>query len=223
MKTFFSSLRASSTFEYTCWIILPAMNLTGLAGLFLRESEEFFKALVPFHLITSLFIMMIFHQDWNRSFVIYCIVTYLIGFGVEALGVHTGLIFGHYQYGETLGWKVIGVPLTIGLNWLAIIYSAGILMVDWKVSSPIRIISIAFCIVFLDFLIEKVAITYDFWSWENNTIPLQNYVAWFIIAAGLLWYFERANFRKENPVAFMYVLAQCSFFWGLNILLYLFR
>ncbi|AYQ33845.1 carotenoid biosynthesis protein [Runella sp. SP2] len=223
MKAFFSSLRASSTFEYTCWIILPAMHLTGLAGLFLTESEEFFKSLVPFHLVTSLFIMMIFHQDWNRSFVIYCIVTYLIGFGVEALGVHTGLIFGHYQYGETLGWKVIGVPLTIGLNWLALIYSAGILMVDWKVSSPIRIIVIAFCVVFLDFLIEPVAITYDFWSWENNTIPLQNYVAWFIISAGLLWYFERANFRKENPVAFMYVLAQCSFFWGLNILLYLFR
>lgn len=167
--------------------------------------------------------MMIFHQDGNRSFVIYCIVTYLIGFGIEALGIHTGLIFGHYQYGETLGWKVIGVPLTIGINWLALIYSAGIIMSGWTISDPLKIIIATTCIVLLDMLIEPVAMKYDFWNWENNIVPVQNYIAWYIVTAGLLWFFQRAAFRKDNPIAFMYLLSQFSFFWGLNVLFYVLK
>lgn len=223
MTTFLKSLQKSELFQRICWFVMPLMHLTGLAGLFLSESQELFKTLVPFHLVISLSMMMIFHQDWNRSFVIYCIVTYLIGFGIEALGIHTGLIFGHYQYGETLGWKVIGVPLTIGINWLALIYSAGIIMSGWTISDPLKIIIATTCIVLLDMLIEPVAMKYDFWNWENNIVPVQNYIAWYIVTAGLLWFFQRAAFRKDNPIAFMYLLSQFSFFWGLNVLFYVLK
>lgn len=35
----------------------------------------------------------------------------------EILVVSYGIIFGNYKYGEILGYKVLGVPLIIGINW----------------------------------------------------------------------------------------------------------
>jgi putative membrane protein len=33
-----------------------------------------------------------------------------------------------------------------------------------------------------DFFMEPVAMKYDFWDWKDGIIPIQNYVAWFLIA-----------------------------------------
>ena len=42
---------------------------------------------------------------------------FLTGMITEILGVQWGWIFGNYQYGDALGYKVLGVPLLIGVNW----------------------------------------------------------------------------------------------------------
>ena len=34
----------------------------------------------------------------------------------------------------------------------------------------------------MDFVIEPIAIKYDFWSWEGNEIPLFNYLTWFVFS-----------------------------------------
>ena len=36
--------------------------------------------------------------------------------------------------------------------------------------------------VSIDFLIEPLSNSLDFWTWKNNTIPFSNYVDWFLIA-----------------------------------------
>src|SRR5210317_2015499 len=46
------------------------------------------------------------------------------GFAVELIGVQTGLLFGEYAYGSALGPKLMGVPLIIGVNWLAIVLAS---------------------------------------------------------------------------------------------------
>jgi putative membrane protein len=40
---------------------------------------------------------------------------------LEVVGVKTGLIFGEYKYGSTLGIKLFEVPLIIGFNWVFVI------------------------------------------------------------------------------------------------------
>ena len=35
----------------------------------------------------------------------------------------------------------------------------------------------------LDYLIEPVAMQYDFWMWENGIIPIYNYGCWFIFSS----------------------------------------
>src|SRR5689334_23098853 len=45
-------------------------------------------------------------------------IVYALTLAAEVIGVATGAIFGAYSYGEVLGFKLLEVPLIIGLNWV---------------------------------------------------------------------------------------------------------
>jgi uncharacterized membrane protein len=46
------------------------------------------------------------------------------GLLMEAVGVHTGIPFGAYAYTDSLGWKLLGVPVIIPLAWTMMAYPA---------------------------------------------------------------------------------------------------
>ena len=52
-------------------------------------------------------------KEWLTIFLVY-----IITFFSEWIGVNYGLLFGSYSYGNSLGFKIGGVPLLIGLNWV---------------------------------------------------------------------------------------------------------
>jgi putative membrane protein len=52
----------------------------------------------------------------------------------------------------------------------------------------------------LDFLIEPVAINSDYWSWENNQIPLYNYVCWFLISFLIHIVYQKNKLTEQNSV-----------------------
>ena len=125
--------------------------------------------------------MIISHEDKNKHFWIFLLSTYTAGFVIELLGVTTGLIFGNYTYGTTLGIKFAEIPLLIGVNWILVIYSTGAFLKEFGIKNHIIRSAIgAFFITTLDFLIEPVAIKYDYWTWTDFDVPFQNYVGWFI-------------------------------------------
>ncbi|MBL7889309.1 MAG: carotenoid biosynthesis protein, partial [Bacteroidia bacterium] len=139
------------------------------------------------------------------------------GFFLEVAGIHTGVIFGNYQYGKTLGTQFLNVPLVMGFNWLMLIYSAGVIFESLKANKYIKSLFGAGLLVSLDLLLEPVAMKYDFWAWSNGTIPLQNYVAWFIAAFFMLLLFYNLNFSKNNRLALLLYIVQFVFFSILNI------
>jgi hypothetical protein len=53
MYSYFHQLRSSATFQRIIFIIVPLMHLTGFIGLQLSATQSLFKALVPFHLLSS--------------------------------------------------------------------------------------------------------------------------------------------------------------------------
>ena len=218
MYAFFYQLRSSATFQRTIFIILPLMHLVGFLGLQISISRPLFKALVPFHLLSSLILLLLFHLDWNRFVVFFCLVAYFTGFVVEALGVHTGMIFGQYHYGATLGWKVLDVPLIIGVNWLTLTYAVGIIANRWHHSRWVKALLAAGVVVGIDVLIEPVAVRLDFWSWAGDSIPFQNYTAWYVVAFGLLWLFYQLPFPKQNRLAGLFLVCQILFFLAHNLM-----
>jgi putative membrane protein len=149
---------------------------------------------------------------------LFALVTFIVGFAAEYTGVHTGWIFGHYRYGETLGTKLFEIPLMIGVNWFLLIYAAGVMLQRSRLKNIIvRILSGAIILTLLDVLIEPIAIHFDYWHWLDAGIPFKNYVCWFLLSALLLSIFEQFKFKRQSIVAPAMLIAQFLFFAVLNL------
>ncbi len=201
-----------------------ALHFFGFLGMILAFSRPLFIALTPLNLIICSIFLIRFQATWQRdTFIKFFGIAALIGFGMEVLGVQTGVIFGEYTYGEPLGIKVLGVPLVIGLNWAVLTVVCGTLIENKLESQSIwlKAVLTALMMTLLDVLIEPVAIHFEWWTWANPEILLQNYLAWFAIAFGIAFLFFRMNFQKRNPFGVYLLLSQLAFFIAHNLMFYL--
>lgn len=200
-------------------VTLAVVYSSGIIGLSIPSSRELFASTTPLSLVISAALLLWCHTDWNKPFWLFLGITSLVGYTVEVIGVHTEIIFGSYEYGDTLGWKIFRVPPMIGVNWMMLIYASGIIGEQLKASRLVKSMAGAALMVLLDLVIEPVAIQLDFWHWENSKIPLQNYVAWYFIAAVLLYVFYALPFRKKNEFAGYLYGFQALFFGVLLVCL----
>lgn len=147
-----------------------------------------------------------------------CIVLFL-GFGVEVLGVTSGVLFGEYHYGQTLGWRLMDVPIVMGVNWLILSFSSLGIMGRLTSNSYLKVIMASLVMVVLDVLIEPVAIQLDFWTWTQVSVPFQNYVMWFFSALIINSLIELLVKEIHFKTSLFVFLAQIYFFTSLNIIL----
>jgi uncharacterized membrane protein len=91
-----------------------------------------------------------------------------------------------------------------------------------RVPTWVRVLAAAAVMVGMDGLIEPVAIDLGWWHWFGQAIPVQNYVAWFIIGAGLIGVFHRLGAVHHNPLA-PYILGAQFFFFTAHHLAFLLR
>jgi uncharacterized membrane protein len=174
-----------SKYSMAAGILLPVYAV-GFFGLMDTSAEihALFLALTPWNLILTTILLLWFHPNWNRTIIFSAVTIMLAGYFVEVLGVHTGIIFGPYHYGHTLGWQIINVPLIIGLNWFVLVYTVSSLL--RHVQSLIVFAGLgAGILAGLDWLMEPVAIRLDFWQWETSGIPVQNYIACVLFIPGI--------------------------------------
>lgn len=203
--------------------VIIIFHFVGLIGFSLDELIPLFKILVPAHLLLMTFVLFYNHNEWNKHFYVFLFTVYLFSFSIEAIGTNTGKIFGEYTYLTTLGYKVFNTPIMIGINWILLVYSAGVLIQGYipsnsASSAVIKSLIGAAILTFIDFFIEPVAIKFDYWTWQNTTVPLQNYLAWFVTAFAFMLLFNKLNFKKSNPVATILLLTQLVFFVLLSVL-----
>jgi len=137
----------------------------------------------------------------------------VVGFATEALGVATGRIFGVYQYSGRMGPRLLGVPLVIGLNWAVLVHAVQAWLGP-RLATPLAVAAVgATAMTAFDWVMEPAAVALGFWSWENQTIPLQNYAAWWGLSFLLLFVVERLRIRPDNRLA-PWVLAVMLVFFG---------
>ncbi|WP_426489755.1 carotenoid biosynthesis protein [Hymenobacter sp. 102] len=199
--------------------ILLLFHITGFLGLAFSQDPGFYLKFVPLNLLLTLGLLLAFQPRRTPAFWGFCVVTALVGFLVEVVGIRTGLLFGQYEYGATLGLKWLDVPLIIGVNWLMLTYCAGILARYLPIPDILRAIVAAILMVGLDICIEPVAVRYDFWRWQYDVIPLLNFKGWFAVSLILQVYFNRVEFDKRNALVPTVYLLQLLFFFGLGMLL----
>jgi len=198
--------------------ILCIFYAVGLAGHLIAASRSWMAVMTPYVLLMlGLAAVAPVFRAARRGVWIWSAAVFAVTFLLEAAGTATGRIFGPYTYGAALGWKLFEVPVVIAFNWLLVILGFTMLVGRW-IRSPIwgSLLAAALTAGF-DFLMEPVAIRLDYWTWQAPSIPLQNYVAWFLIALAASLAFTVPRLTVRSPLPARYVLIQAVFFAGLRI------
>jgi putative membrane protein len=205
----------NANFTYSL-VVLIIFHFVGFCGL-LSPYCNLFMLLTPFNLILSAFLLWRHHTTALKPLVFFFGFTFSLGFFVEYLGANFGFLFGSYSYGNTLGIKLLHVPIVIGLNWMLIIYSVATILDRFSIPIAPKIIIGSCLAVFMDWLIEPIAIRYDFWSWQQGAIPLQNYLGWLITASIMLSAYYLLKVESKNRLALPLYIVQASFFGLLQL------
>jgi bisanhydrobacterioruberin hydratase len=161
-------------------------------------------------------IAVVLSKKDKTVFFAWLLIAYSISFSAEALGVKTGLIFGAYRYSDVLGYKFLNVPVVIGLNWCVLVLAGYSFLSRFIKSKMAIVIFNALLLSIFDFFMEPVAIGLNYWQWEQVAVPLQNYLAWFLISLLLTFMLILAKLRYRALFAESYLFIQMGFFMALN-------
>lgn len=193
--------------------------LVGISGFLLPFSNKFFIQLTPFALVLCIYLLAIYHKKYTKNTLIVFATIFSLGFFVEIIGVQTGLIFGDYVYGASLGFKILNTPLLIGANWLFLSYTSVSIVKQFIVKDGFVLFLAPLLMLVYDFVLEQVAPKMDMWSWQNDIVPIANYVAWYIIAFVFVFLIQKMKIDTKNPLAAILFFSQFVFFVLLALLL----
>ena len=195
--------------------IIWLFHISGIMGILYGNSEWFVSA-SPLNLSIN-FVLLLINCYGHKWFFPMVILGFLTGMISEILGVQLGWIFGNYQYGDALGFKVLGVPLLIGVNWTLLTIITGAIAQQFYQNFFMRIIIGVSLMIFLDLLIEPIAPVLDFWVFDGGEAPLQNYIGWTAVALflQLIFHYFRVSVKGWFPHQ-LYIL-QIIFFTVLLI------
>lgn len=213
-------------------------HICGAIGILFSPYKNWFISNTSLNLLLMAGLLIFTQPSYKKWFFGFAIITSIVGFGVEVIGVNTAILFGNYSYGSLMGTKIFGVPLLIGIQWFVTVYCCGVIMqyvnnwtkrkindaeIDTKTTDKIQSISLvidaALLATFFDYIMEPVAQKLGYWQWKNNEIPFFNYTCWFLISGVLLFLLAKLSFNKLNQFAIHLFIIQLLFFIALRIYL----
>lgn len=194
------------------------MYTVGIIGHSVELLYPVMLALTPFTLLFTGSLTLYASGVYKvKNFIIWFLVTYLFTFFSEYVGVTTGLIFGQYEYSSVLGFSLGEVPLIIGFNWVLVVAGSIFLASMVSTRNAVRIPLAGALAVVFDYFLEPVAIGLNYWTWKAVAVPLQNYIAWFLIASAAAYLYSRLVEKKPDPIFGYYFALQLIFFVALQI------
>ena len=203
------------------WIkgFVVVFYIVGLFGLIVPGLYPFFLTLFPYALLITLIVLVFFYKNKGVKLWLVFTIIYFVGFLVEAIGVNTGYVFGSYNYGKSLGFKVFETPLIIGINWLLLSHLTASILQNLSWTSFSKIFVGALLMLLFDVLLEQIAPKLDMWFWKDNSVPIQNYIAWFIIALLFQTLLNISKIDLKNKIATTITISLFSFFFLIMIYL----
>ena len=201
--------------EITSIAIIWLFHVSGILGIIYGNSQWFISA-TPLNLSIN-FMLLLINCNSHKWFFHMVILGFLTGMITEILGVQRGWIFGDYKYGNALGYKILGVPMLIGVNWALLTIITAAIAQQFYENLFMRIVIGVCLMILLDLLIEPIAPVLDFWAFEGGNAPLQNYIGWTAVAIFLqsIFHYFRIEVKGWFPNQ-LYIL-QIIFFTVLLI------
>jgi putative membrane protein len=196
-KSTFSFLALSLTSSQTVLITIWTLTMISLPIVDWKFGwEGMIGAIIAGVLAQAGAVTAILWGTWGSSKTIQvAIQIMLLGFAAEAIGSHTGFIFGDYHYTDALRPQLFHVPLLIPLAWLMMIPpSWGIaqaissrLAPGWQAVFFVGISALA--MTAWDLFLDPQMVNWGLWIWENPSgffgIPWHNYLGWLLVSAAI--------------------------------------
>ena len=190
----------------------------GAVGHIIKPTQNFMLDFTKyFLLIVSGLLSFFLFNPFDKKIFFWFIVIYVLTFLSEVIGVHTGLIFGNYSYGNILGKKIFGVPPVIGLNWVFVILGSYQFAQKLKFSKNESVFFASLLAVLFDFILEPVAIKLGYWSWKGGEIPNYNYFSWWVISLVALFFLSKLKVEFYTNLLYKFFIIQFFFFLIINI------
>ena len=151
----------------------------------------------------------------------YLAISVGLGLVVEAVGRSTGFPFGVYDYTDSLGTKLLGVPLVIPLAWAMMAYPT-LLAAQRLTTSRLGVTVIgAWLLATWDVFLDSQMVAEGHWEWADPTpalwgvpgIPIGNYLGWLLTALvmiGLLSLLPRHSSAHDAVPAVMLIWVYLS-------------
>ncbi len=193
-------------------IALSLIHLVGVVGIAISLNTPELFSLSWVFVLFSLGLLALFHSPFRWNQLVPAIAIVAIGFFAEVIGVKTGVLFGHYYYGTSLGIKIFGVPLIIGLNWLMLTYATRILAQKLVSYRAMQVILGALLMVGYDFLLEIPAQRLNMWHWVKGAPDYHNFLGWLLVAAITHTVLANSELVFRNRLALPLFVIQLCFF-----------
>jgi bisanhydrobacterioruberin hydratase len=201
-------------------VLVCIVYAVGIAGMAISFTTDLFISLIPAVIILSLAASLAFHrQPYDTRTVILFSAIVLLSWLIEAAGVATGIIFGEYTYGPSLGLKLFETPLLIGVNWLLLIYGSAVIAEFFPLNQAGKILSASILMVVYDLILEIAAPALGMWQFEGGTAPLRNYISWFLVAVLFHTVLRLSGVKIVNRVAPVVFVIQFIFFLALILII----
>jgi uncharacterized membrane protein len=168
----------------------------------------------------GLALVILLLHGWNalgvRNLIAFLVITFVISFTAEALGVATGLVFGPYHYTGLFGPRILGVPPLIQAAYAAMGYAS--LMIARLIlrmrGNPTRIGPILAACLLGAMIMVAWDVTMDpfqstvggIWIWHQPGpyfgIGIHNFIGWFVTVFIYLFVYHLFALRwPEQPNA----------------------
>lgn len=139
----------------------------------------------------------------------FAVLTAGVGFGVEAVGVATGVPFGDYAYGDRLGSTLLDVPVVIAAAWAMLAYPA---LVVARRLTPGRVAQVlvgAWALVSWSLFLDPLLTAAGHWRWSDSSphlpgvpdVPLTSLLARFLVAIVLMTLLSALPQRRADDTA----------------------
>ena len=207
MKTITEKAHSYSIAAGVLWLF----HISGIIGISLGYLDWFASRTSLNLVILSLALFIFFPVNKLKSILVFISLAFL-GILVEYLGVNYGLFFGEYAYGENMGPKVGGVPWLIGLNWALLTLVTGTMANYLAEHWFLKALLGTFLMLLLDIFMEASAPVFDFWEFKGGYAPIDNYIAWGIVAFIMHLIFNAFKLKGNLFISLHLFFVQLVFF-----------
>ncbi|MGM0371547.1 MAG: bisanhydrobacterioruberin hydratase [Halobacteriota archaeon] len=157
-------------------------------------------------------------------------------YGIELVGVHTGLPYGDFAYLIELGPMLFGsVPLGLPVFFFPLVLNSYLLVVllagDRARSTPVRLLGTLGMVLAMDLVLDPGAVGLGFWAYAEGGayygVPASNYAGWVLSGAVSVWIFDwmldgralldrlaRTPFMLDDLVSFVILWGGINLYFG---------